>query len=48
MVSKNSSREAAGHNCIDAPKFLDAELIDAEYARETRAHAAQKGWAGQK
>jgi len=31
MVSKNGGREAAGHNCIDAPKFQDAELIDAEH-----------------
>ncbi len=29
MVSKNGSPDAASLNCIDAPKFQDAEPIDA-------------------
>jgi hypothetical protein len=46
MVSKNGSREAAGHNCIDVAKFQDAEPIDAEHARETREWAVHKRMGG--
>jgi hypothetical protein len=46
MVSKNGKLEAAGRNCIDAPKFQDAEPIDPEQSRETRGGQIKKGWAG--
>jgi len=39
---------AEGHNRIDAPKFQDAESIDAEHVREAREWAVHKKMEGAK
>jgi hypothetical protein len=48
MMSKNASLEAAGHNCIDAPKFQDADRSKRSMRERRASGRFKKGCAGKK